>query len=212
MDAPIINAETQAKNFTNEGGANGTTMLLKNVMGLWMLQSCRRSWAGGGHDNTYAGLMEAAGQAPAFQHLLDPDDPRFLNPPDMPAAIAEYCHDTEQPAPSEPGVIARAILESLALKYRRVIQDLEQITHRSITTIRIIGGGSKNRLLNQFTADATGKQVIAGPAEATALGNIAVQLAATGRGARLKVAREIIGRSFPVEVFEPRQSHAWASY
>lgn len=208
LNAPVINTETLAANFTNEGGANGTTMLLKNVMGLWMLQGCRRSWAAQGNDYSYAELMDAAAQAPAFQHRVDPDDPRFLNPSDMPAAIAEFCRETDQAAPAGPGAMTRAILESLALKYRLVIQDLESITHQTISRIRVIGGGSKNRLLNQFTADATGKQVVAGPAEATALGNIAVQMAATGCAASLMEAREIIERSFALEIFEPLTSRS----
>jgi rhamnulokinase len=196
-------------NFTNEGGANGSTMLLKNVMGLWMLQSCRRAWAAEGNNYNYSELMETAAAAPAFRHLVNPDDPRFLNPPDMPSAIADFCRETDQPGPGNAAAFTRCILESLALKYAVVIQDLERITGQPIEQIRVIGGGSKNRLLNQFTADATGKRVMAGPAEATALGNIAVQMVATGSAASLQDARAIIERSFPVEVFEPRDSDQW---
>ncbi len=212
LDAPVINSETLAMNFTNEGGANGTTMLLKNVMGLWMLQGCRRAWAAQGDNYAYAELMQAAAQAPAFRSLVNPDDARFLNPPDMPTAIGDFCRESAQPAPVDAASFTRCILESLALKYALVIRDLEQVTHQPIRRIRVIGGGSKNRLLNQFTADATGKPVIAGPAEATALGNIAVQMAATGRAASLEDARATIDRSFPVEVFEPRETDVWANY
>jgi rhamnulokinase len=212
LDAPVINSETLARNFTNEGGANGTTMLLKNVMGLWMLQGCRRAWAAQGNGFDYAELMGAAAQAPAFRSLVNPNDPRFLNPPDMPMAIGDFCRESAQPPPADAASFTRCILESLALKYALVIQDLERVTHQPIRQIRVIGGGSKNRLLNQFTADATGKPVMAGPAEATALGNIAVQMAATGRAASLQDARAIIDRSFPVEIFEPHEADLWSGY
>ena len=212
LDAPVINEQTLAMNFTNEGGANRTTMLLKNVMGLWMLQSCRSAWAEDGSAYHYADLMQAAERAPEFHSLVNPDDPRFLNPTDMPAAIAGYCGETGQPGPANAAATTRCILESLALKYALVIRDIERVTNRTIARVRVIGGGSKNRLLNQFTADATGKQVIAGPAEATALGNIAVQMAATGAVASLEDARTVIDRSFPVEIFEPRDTARWARY
>jgi rhamnulokinase len=212
LDAPVIDPKTLAINFTNEGGANGTTMLLKNVMGLWMLQSCRRAWTAQGDNYNYAELMQAASVAPAFRSLVNPDHPRFLNPPDMPGAIGDFCRESAQPPPTGAAAFTRCILESLALKYALVIQDLEHVTHQPIGRIRVIGGGSKNHLLNQFTADATGKQVVAGPAEATALGNIAVQMAATGRAASLQDARAIIDRSFPVEVFEPHDADLWTRH
>jgi rhamnulokinase len=205
LDAPVINAETLRLNFTNEGGAVGATMLLKNVMGLWMLQCCRREWSA-----EYPALLRAASDQPGFRHLVDPDDQSFLYPENMPAAIGRFCTKTDQPVPESPGAFTRAILESLALKYRIVIQDLEQVTSCSIKEIRMIGGGSRNRLLNQFTADATGRRVLAGPAEATALGNIAVQMIATGHADSLQHARAIIVQSFPAEVFEPRESDAWS--
>ncbi len=205
LDAPVINAETLRLNFTNEGGAAGTTMLLKNVMGLWMLQCCRRAWSA-----DYTTLMQTAAEQPGFRHLVDPDDRSFLYPGNMAAAVGEFCLKTDQPVPASPGAFTRTILESLALKYRIVIQDLEHVSGRAIKEIRVIGGGSKNRLLNQFTADATGKLVSAGPAEATALGNIAVQMMATGSADSLQQARSIIAQSFPAEIFEPRDSDAWS--
>jgi rhamnulokinase len=204
LDEPVINAKTLRLNFTNEGGAAGTIMLLKNVMGLWMLQCCRRKWSA-----DYTTLLQAASEEPGFQHLVDPDDRSFLYPEDMPAAIGQFCDRTGQPVPATRGALARAILESLALKYRIVIQDLEHVTGRVVKEIRVIGGGARNRLLNQFTADATGKRVLAGPAEATALGNIAVQMLATGATDSLQDARRIIDQSFPAEIFEPRETHAW---
>jgi rhamnulokinase len=209
LDAPVLTPDAMRLNFSNEGGVAGTTRLLKNVMGLWMLQSCRRDWARHGRDFDYGELMAAASEAPALRHLVDPDDASFTAPESMPDAIDRFCARTGQPAPTTPGGYARTILESLALKYRLVIRDLELVTAQDITAMRIIGGGSKNRVLNQFTADATGRRVIAGPVEATAIGNIGVQLIATGRAASLAEARAIVDRSFPTEVFEPHDPHPW---
>jgi rhamnulokinase len=145
----------------------------------------------------------------AFLHLVDPDEEPFLRTEDMPAAIAEFCRKTHQPAPNRPGAYVRCILESLALKYRAVLRSLEQLTGKRIHQIRVIGGGSKNRLLNQFTADAAGKRVLAGPAEATALGNIAIQILATGNATSLAEVRAIVDRSFPTEIFEPGGGLDW---
>ncbi|PWU08336.1 MAG: rhamnulokinase [Terriglobia bacterium] len=209
LDAPILSDEALRLNFTNEGGVCGTTRFLKNVMGLWMLQGCRRSFAARGNVYTYPEMIEAAAKAPAFRHLVDPDDVSFLNPGDMLSAIDCFCVRCEQPVPATPGAYARTVLESLALKYRVVIRNLEALTGRQITAIRIIGGGSRNRLLNQFTADATGRRVLAGPTEAAVLGNIAVQMIATGSAAGLAEAREIVDRSFRTEIFEPSDGAAW---
>jgi rhamnulokinase len=210
LDAPVITDQALRMNFTNEGGVFGTTRLLKNVMGLWMLQGCRRAWvAQGRHDCSYRELIAAAAKAPAFSSLVDPDDTSFLNPADMTEAINAFCRKTDQPVPDGPGAYARTVLESLALKYRVVIRDLGILTGQPIGCIRVIGGGSKNRLLNQFTADATGKQVLAGPVEATVLGNIGVQLLASGGAGSLKEMRTIIERSFPTEIFEPRDTEPW---
>ncbi len=207
---PVITARARDLNFTNEGGVCGTIRLLKNIGGLWLLQSCRRSWAASGRDFPYEELMEAAADdRRAFLSLFDPDHPSFLNPDDMPSAIAEYCRRTEQPVPSGPGEYTRAILESLAFKYRTVLDSLEELTGIRFEEIRIMGGGSRNRLLNQFTADATGRTVVAGPAEATALGNIAMQMLAAGAVGSLAEARELIERSFPVERFEPFAVDRW---
>jgi rhamnulokinase len=209
VDAPLITPRALQLNFSNEGGVCRTTRLLKNVMGLWMLQGCRRSWADLGRKFVYGELMEAAGREPGFRCLVDPDDPSFARPDDMPQAIDRFCVKTGQPVPTTPGAYTRAILDSLALKYRLVIRSLEDLTGRRLDQIRVIGGGSKNRLLNQFTADATGKRVLAGPAEATALGNIAVQMMATGAVSSLRDARAIIDRSFPTEIFEPHDCDGW---
>jgi rhamnulokinase len=209
LDAPVINSDSLRLNFTNEGGVCGTTRLLKNVMGLWMLQCCRQCWSVQGRDYSYTELMDLAVREPAFKHLVDPNDESFLHPASMPEAIGAFCVKTQQPKPSGAGAYVRAILESLALKYAAVIAELEQLTKQPITAIRVIGGGSKNRLLNQFTADATARKVVAGPAEATALGNLAMQMLATGEASSLADARAMIDRSFPTVVFEPRESDRW---
>lgn len=211
LDSPVINSESLRLNFTNEGGVCGTTRLLKNVMGLWMLQCCRQCWSAQGKEHSYAELMELALRQSAFQHLVDPNDESFLHPTSMPEAIDKFCVKTQQPKPSGPGAYVRSVLESLALKYAVVIAEIEQLTKQRITSIRIIGGGAKSRLLNQFTADAIGRTVLAGPVEATALGNLAIQMLATGEATSLADARGMIDRSFRTEVFEPRENDRWRS-
>ena len=209
LDSPVITSEALRLNFTNEGGVNGTTRLLKNVMGLWMLQGCRQSWAAQGRSYDHRELIELATRQPSFRHLVDPDDELFLRPNDMLASIDKFCTRTHQSIPKEPGAYVRTVLESLAFKYRLVLRNLEQVSGKHIDQIRIIGGGSQNRLLNQLTADATGRRALAGPAEATALGNIAVQILATGEASSLQEVRAVIDRSFPTEVFEPMQTDKW---
>jgi rhamnulokinase len=178
-------------------------------MGLWMLQCCRQSWAGQAKAYEYRELMELAAREPGFGALVDPDDDSFLHPTDILAAIDTFCAKTGQASPHTPGAYARTVLESLAFKYRQVIIDLEHLTAKPIRQIRIIGGGSKNRLLNQFTADATGRRVLAGPAEATALGNVAMQMLASGTASSLSEVRAMVDRSFPTEIFEPRETDQW---
>ncbi|MGA3091651.1 MAG: rhamnulokinase family protein [Terriglobales bacterium] len=209
LDSPALTPQALLLNFSNEGGVCGSTRLLKNVMGLWILQCCRQSWAAQDQVYDYRELMELAGREASFRHLIDPDDKSFLRPPDMLAAIDQYCARTQQPPPLRPGAYVRAIVESLALKYRHVIRNLEHVSNKPITEIRVIGGGSKNRMLNQCTADATGRRVLAGPAEAAALGNIAVQILATGEASSLDEVRAIVDRSFPTEVFEPIDTDTW---
>jgi rhamnulokinase len=209
VDAPVISTEALGLNFTNEGGVNGTTRLLKNVMGLWMLQCCRQSWTAQGQHYELPELMELAACEDPFRCLVDPDHPSFLRPADMPSAIDQFCAKTHQSSPKTPGAYVRTILESLAFKYRVVLHNLEQLIGRPIDKIRVIGGGSKNRLLNQMTADATGRSILAGPAEATALGNVAIQILATGSATSLNEVRNIVERSFPVERFEPLDTAKW---
>jgi len=209
LDAPVITPQALRLNFTNEGGVNGTTRLLKNVMGLWILQGCRQSWSGQGLSYEYRELIELATREASFRHLFDPDDESFLRPSNMLAAINQFCIRTHQPVPHEPGAYVRAVLESLAFKYRMVLRNLEHVCGKRMAQIRVIGGGSKNRLLNQLTADATGTKVLAGPAEATALGNVAIQILATGGAASLQEVRAIVDRSFPTEIFEPLETDKW---
>jgi rhamnulokinase len=213
VSAPIITPRARELNFTNEGGVCGTTRLLKNIAGMWLLQACRRTWASEGQQFEYDELLSAAGEERhAFKVLFDPDHAGFLHPPCMPSAIARYCRETGQQEPEGPPAYTRAILESLAFKYRFVIESLEQLTGQPVDEIQIVGGGSRNRLLNQFTADATGCTVLAGPIEATALGNLAVQMVGTGAVSSLDEARRIIERSFPVERFEPAAQDRWNSH
>src|SRR5206468_385585 len=177
---------------------------------LWLLQACRQAWAAGRQALDYGALLSAAADDQlSFVSLFDPDHPAFLNPAHMPAEIARYCRQTSQPEPEGPAAFVRTILESLALKYRVVLESLEELTGRRFDQIRIVGGGSRNRLLNQFTADATGRPVLAGPVEATALGNIGMQMLATGAVSSLAEARAVIDRSFPVERFEPSATDRW---
>jgi len=173
------------------------------------LQGCRQAWSARGQSYGHVELMDLAAHADAFPSLVDPDHASFMRPADMLAAIDQFCARTQQPVPRTPGAYVRAILESLAFKYNLVLQHLEELIGRRVEQIRVIGGGSKNRLLNQMTADATGRRVLAGPAEATAIGNIAVQILATGGAASLKEVRAIVDRSYPVEVFEPLDTDRW---
>ncbi len=205
---PLITPGTLALNFTNEGGMAGTIRFLKNVTGLWLVQQCRKRW-GGPESVSYADLTAAAAAAPAFAAMIEPDDPVFLNPPDMPEAIRGYCRMTGQPVPESNAAIVRGVLESLALKYRVVLDELRSVSSRPIRKIHVIGGGSKNSLLCQFTADATSLPVIAGPDEATAIGNIMGQALALGSVRSLRDIREITAASAELRTYEPRETSAW---
>jgi len=208
---PVINAETMRYNFTNEGGVAGTTRLLKNIMGLWLVQECRRTWARAGRELSYEELTARAQAAPPFVTLVDPDDVTFLAPGDMPARLAAFCTRTGQAPPGDEGAMVRCCLESLALKYRWAIDRLESILGTTIKTIHVVGGGSKNTLLCQFTADACGRPVHAGPVEATAIGNILMQAIGRGRLGSIADLRAVVARSFPVMVYEPHQTAAWTA-
>jgi rhamnulokinase len=209
--SPVINDRTLACNLTNEGGVAGTFRLLRNVMGLWLLQQCRQSWARTDRTYAYDELARMASEAQPFVALIDPDDPAFLKPRDMPEAIAEYCRRTGQAVPNGVASYVRSIVEGLALKYRWVLERLEEVTGKHIETVHIIGGGSQNKLLCQATADASGKRVLAGPVEATALGNIMVQAMAAGVIGDVPTGRAAVGRSFPLIEYRPREKDAWDS-
>jgi rhamnulokinase len=210
LPAPLISEKTLEYNFTNEGGVGGTIRFLKNIMGLWLVQECRRSWERAGRNYTYDELTRLAEAAPPFASLVDPDHSSFWLPPNMPAALGDFCKRTGQPVPTEPGAVVRCALESLALRYRWVLERLEELLGRRIDVIHIVGGGGQNALLNQLTADACDRPVLAGPVEATAIGNVLVQMIGLGVLGSLAEGREVVRRSFEVTTFEPRQSERWA--
>ena len=208
----VVNEQTLAYNLTNEGGVNGTYRLSKNVAGLWLVQECRRTWAREGADHSYAELTAMAAQAPAFHAIIDPDHASFLKPSepgdDMPSRIQARCRATGQPVPTSKGAIIRCALESLALKYRWVLERIEETVGYRLDPIHIVGGGTQNRLLCQLTADATGRPVVAGPVEATAIGNVIVQAIALKHLDSLAQGRDLIRRSFEVVTYEPTAQRA----
>jgi rhamnulokinase len=207
---PVISADTMRYNFTNEGGVAGTTRLLKNIMGLWLVQECRRTWTRTGHEMLYEELITRAQAASAFSALVDPDDPSFLAHGDMPARLMAYCTRTQQIPPCDEGALIRCCLESLALKYRWTIERLEAILGTAIKTIYVVGGGTKNRLLCQFTANACSRPVHAGPVEATAIGNVLMQALARRQLGSIKDLREVVVHSFPATIYEPCDTAIWS--
>jgi rhamnulokinase len=214
VNEAVINEQSLTFNLTNEGGVNNTFRLSKNVAGLWIVQECRRTWARHGEEYTYAELTAQAAAAAPFQALIDPDHPIFLKPSvpgdEMPGRILACCQATGQPAPEGKAAIIRCVLESLALKYRWVLERIETVVGHRLDPIHIVGGGTQNQLLCQFTADATGRPVIAGPVEATALGNLIVQALALGLVGSLGEGRALIRRSFDVTTYEPAADReAW---
>jgi len=206
---PVIDPRVLALNFTNEGGVSGDIRLLKNVTGLWLLQESRRQWQRAGHDYTWGELMALAADAPPFRSLIDPDARDFGSPGDMPAAIRATCRRSGQPEPESVGAVVRCCLESLALKARWVIEALETLLGHPLETIRIVGGGSQNHLLAQWTADACQRPVVAGPVEATALGNLMVQAIATGHLPNVAAGRQAVAASVELHHFEPGAAGPW---
>jgi rhamnulokinase len=206
LDAPCIDDDVLAANFTNEVGHGGSIRFLKNIVGLWILQECRRTWEITDGALTYDDLARLAAQAPAFRSLINPNAARFLKPGGMPEKIAAYCRETGQPEPRGRAEIVRCVLDSLALLYAASLDEIEALTRRTIRTLHIVGGGSRNLLLNQITADATGRTVLAGPAEATAIGNALLQAVAAGLLPSLEALRTTVRDSFPVVGFEPVNS------
>jgi rhamnulokinase len=199
LDQPVINERVLAQNLTNEIGAGGKVRFLKNIAGLWLLQECRRAWALEGAEYTYDELVRLAGETGPAQATIDPD--AFLEPGDMPRKIVEHCRARGQAPPETPGEFTRTILESLAERYRQVLESLEALAGRRFEVIHIVGGGSRNVLLNQLVADATGRTVVAGPSEATAIGNVLIQAIGAGELSGLEEARAVVRRSFAVQVY-----------
>ncbi|MBL8850429.1 MAG: rhamnulokinase [Planctomycetaceae bacterium] len=205
----ILSDAALALNITNEGGIDGTYRLLKNVMGLWLVQECRRAFDRRGKTLEYEQLVQFATQAAPFRSFVNPDDARFLSPPDMVAAMQDYCRNPAQPVPETEGELVRCALESLALKYRQVLTGIESLTGERVAAIHVVGGGSKNSLLNQFTANACGRPVIAGPTEATALGNVLLQARTAGDVGTLADLRGIVRQSSDMRTFEPQGTGDW---
>ena len=206
---PIINETALALNFTNEGGVGNRIRLLKNIAGLWLLQESRRQWQREGREFSWEELLARAEQAEPFRCLIDPDAPDFLGPGDMPGFIRAFCQRTGQPQPQEVGQVVRCALESLALRYRWVLDALERLTGRRLEVIRVVGGGIRNRMLCQFTADACQRPVVAGPVEATALGNIMVQAMASGHLASLEEGRQAVAASVARQHYQPGPAEPW---
>ena len=206
---PVINDRCLELNFTNEGGVGGTIRVLKNICGLWLVQECRRIWNLAGKSYDWAQLVSMAESESPLRCHITPDDVRFNAPENMPQAIASFCSETNQPAPETEGQIIRCALESLALRYRQCLGYLEQLTEGRIETIHVVGGGTQNKLLCQMTADACNRPVIAGPVEATAIGNVMMQAVAAGEVASIAEARQMIRSSFIVEQYEPQRRDDW---
>lgn len=206
---PVITDQGRDANFTNEIGYGGSVRLLKNIVGLWIVQECRRDWAKRDSEFDYVTLTKLASEAKPFASLINPADPRFVSPDDMPAKIVAFCKETGQPAPDSPGAFVRCALESLALFYRVTLRQLEVIIGKKIETLNIVGGGSQNTLLNQFAANALQIPVIAGPTECTALGNILIQAIALGHLPSLGAAREVVRNSFAVKTLKPATAEEW---
>ncbi len=216
IEKPIVNERIQQYNLTNEGGVEGTIRLLKNIMGLWLIQESKREWEREGKSLTYSEIMELAKNAPPCRSVLFPDDRRFFSPDSMVEEIQGFCKETDQPIPETTGQIARCIFESLACRYKQVIGILEDLTGTTLEQIHIVGGGSQNTLLSQMTADITGKVVITGPVEATAIGNLLMQAKSAGDIRNLHELRTIVGSTFKIETLRPTEDpdtlNRWEQY
>ena len=210
VNRAILTSAALSRNVTNEGGVDGSYRLLKNIMGLWLLQRCRLSFESRGLPHDYERLIQMAKAAPPLRSLIDPDDSRFLNPPDMPEAIAGFCRETGQPPPLTEGDLVRCVLESLALKYNLVLGWIEELTSCRVEVIHVVGGGARNALLNQFTADACQRRVLAGPVEATVLGNVLMQARTFGETGSLSELRMAARVSSDLQEFIPSDSSGWS--
>ena len=209
LPAPVITDDSRELSFTNEVGFGGSIRFLKNIVGMWIVEECRREWAKEGKNYDYKTLDQWTAAAAPFVSLIDPNDPRFVSPDNMPAKITAFCQETGQPVPATPGAMLRCVYESLALLYAITRARVEKLTGRQIKQLHIVGGGSKNDLLNQFTANALQVPVLAGPKEATANGNIVVQAIALGHLKNLAQAREVVRRSCDLVTFKPKEAKKW---
>ncbi|MCJ8010932.1 rhamnulokinase [Paenibacillus sp. KQZ6P-2] len=209
LDEPILTERSRQLLFSNEGGAEGEIRMLKNIMGLWLLQECRRTWAVEGAQLGYAELTEMAEHAPRNSSYVDAGDAVFLPPGNMPQRIQEYCRSSGQTVPQSRPEIVRCILESLAFKYRQTLSEIEELTGERLEHIHMVGGGIQNRLLCQLTANVTGRTVIAGPVEATSIGNLMIQAKAHGEVHNLAEIREVVRQSFPPETYLPQNADEW---
>jgi rhamnulokinase len=209
LPRPVVTADTQARNLTNEGGYAGTTRLLRNVMGLWLVQECRRTWASRGGDHNYPELIALAGDQPPLRSVVNPNAREFLGRGDMPTRVQEYCRRTGQPVPATPAAITRCVLDSLALSYRMTAEDITAVTGNAPPAVCLTGGGARNDLLAQATADATGLPVHCGPAEATSLGNAAAQLVALGELGGIDDVRAVVARTADLRTWSPRSDARW---
>jgi rhamnulokinase len=205
----VVTSESEAANLTNEGGYAGTTRLLRNVMGLWILQECRRAWAREGLELSYAELVELAARERQLDSVVNPNAPEFLAPGDMPARVRAYCDRTGSPVPETPGAVARCVVDSLAISYRTTVEDIADVTGTAPPAVHVTGGGARNHLLAQATADATGLPVHCGPVEATALGNAAVQLVALGELADVAEVRAVVAGTTEIRTCSPRPDARW---
>ena len=210
LKKPLINEKSHEFNFTNEGGVENTIRFLKNVTGLWIVQECKREWEKLGLDYTWDTIVTEAKKAKPFQSFINPDDPLFINPPNMIKVIQAFCENHGQIAPESIGDISRTVFESLAFRYKQIFEYLEKIIEEKIKIIFIIGGGSSNHLLNQFIANSLNIPVKAGPIEATAIGNILMQAKAVGLLKNLNELRSVVIRSFPIKEFYPEEIESWS--
>lgn len=208
-EEPVINEDSMQGCFTNEGGIDGTTCLLRNITGMWLLEQCRKEWEKAGRSYSYSEIVALANDAEPFRNLINPDDKCFANPTSMTTAIDEYCKRSGQPSPQNDAEYIRCIFESLALCYKETLATLRNLSPHPINRLHIIGGGSKNSLLNQFTANALGIPVLAGPSEATAIGNCMVQAMAAGLVNNRNEMRNIINRILPPQIFIPQNCDRW---
>jgi rhamnulokinase len=208
-NTPITSREALDLNFSNEGGVDGSILLLRNITGFWLLQECVRQWERQGEAHDWQGLLRSAQTAAPFRSVIDPDAAEFECPENMLVAIRTFCKNTEQPEPEHPGEFARCCLESISLRQREVLESLEHLTQKKLRTIRMVGGGCHNHLFCQFTADATGRRVVAGPVEATVLGNVLVQAVATGQISGIQQARKAVAESIEQKTYEPQRGDGW---